>query len=169
VNACHLGERLLSRATCVASRASHHYLLGPTTTCCLPPLPATFPPLPAASHRKKWCIDGGVRPPSKNWPQGFYKRHPELKAKRVKALDWARHDHNIHDKVLQWFTPIGKELHDPAIVPGNVYNMDETGVLLSVLSSLKVLVSKQDLRNCRGAGVKRTLVTVGGFSDSDNM
>jgi hypothetical protein len=74
-------------------------------------------------------------------------------------LDWARHDHNIHDKVLQWFTLIGKELHDPAIVPENVYNMDETGVLLSVLSSLKVLVSKQDLRNCRGAGVKRTLVT----------
>jgi len=105
------------------------------------------------------AIDGGVRPPGKNWPQGFYKRHPELKAKRVKALDWARHDHNIHDKVLQWFTLIGKELHDPAIVPENVYNIDETGVLLSVLSSLKVLVSKQDLRNCRGAGVKRTLVT----------
>ena len=54
---------------------------------------------------------------------------------------------------------IGKELHDPAIVPENVYNMDETGVLLSVLSSLKVLVSKQDLRKCRGAGVQRTLVT----------
>jgi len=62
-----------------------------------------------------------------------------------------------------------KALDDPAIVPENVYNMDETGVLLSVLSSLKVLVSKQDLRNCRGAGVKWTLVTAGGFSDSDNM
>jgi hypothetical protein len=60
---------------------------------------------------------------------------------------------------MQWFAVIGKELHDPAIVPENVYNMDETGVLLSVLSSLKVLVSKQDLTNCRGAGVRRTLVT----------
>lgn len=44
---------------------------------------------------------------------------------------------------------IGKELSDPATVPENAYNMDETGVLLSVLSSLKVLVSKQDLRNYR--------------------
>jgi hypothetical protein len=52
-------------------------------------------------------------------------------------------------KVVQWFTVIGKELSDPAIVLENVYNMDETGVLLSVLSSLKVLVSKQDLRNYR--------------------
>jgi len=46
---------------------------------------------------------------------------------------------------------IGKELSDPAIILENVYNMDETGVLLSVLSSLKVLVSKQDLRNYRKA------------------
>jgi hypothetical protein len=52
---------------------------------------------------------------------------------------------------VQWFTVIGKELSDPAFVPENVYNMDETGVLLSALSSLKVLVSKQDLRNYRNA------------------
>jgi hypothetical protein len=101
-------------------------------------------------------VDDGVRQPGKNWPQHFCKRHPELTARRVKALDWARHDHNIYDKVVQWFTVIGQELQDPAIVPENVYNMDETGVLLSVLSSLKVL---KDLRNVRGAGVQRTLVT----------
>jgi hypothetical protein len=103
--------------------------------------------------------DDGIRPPGKNWPQGFYKRHPELKARRVRPLDWARHGHNIYDKVCEWFAVIGKELSDPAIVPENVYNMDEIDVLLSVLSSLKVLVSRNDLRNHRGAGVKRTLVT----------
>jgi hypothetical protein len=37
--------------------------------------------------------------------------------------------------------------HDLAIVPENVYNVDETGILLNVLSSLKGLVSKQDLRS----------------------
>ena len=37
--------------------------------------------------------------------------------------------------------------------------MDETGVLLSVLNSLKVLVSKEDLSDGRGAGVQRTLIT----------
>lgn len=37
--------------------------------------------------------------------------------------------------------------------------MDETGVMLSMLSSVKVLVSKNDLRDYRGAGVKRTMVT----------
>jgi hypothetical protein len=58
-----------------------------------------------------------------------------------------------------WFEVIGKQLSDPVIVPENVYNMDETGVLLSVLTSLKVLVGTDDLRSYRGAGVKRTLIT----------
>src|SRR5437762_10359532 len=53
---------------------------------------------------------------------------------------------------------IGKELHDLAIILENVYNMNKTDVLLNVLSSLKVLVSKHDLRNCRGAKIKRILV-----------
>jgi hypothetical protein len=103
------------------------------------------------------AVDDGIRPPGKNWSQGFYKRHPELKARKVRPLDWARHD--IYDKVVEWFTIIGKELSNPVIITENVYNMDETGVLLSVLGSLKVLMSQQGLRNYRGAGVKRTLVT----------
>jgi hypothetical protein len=41
----------------------------------------------------------------------------------------------------------------------NVYNINETGVMLSKLSSVKVLVGRDNLRNYRGAGVKRTIVT----------
>ncbi|KFY89000.1 hypothetical protein V500_06013, partial [Pseudogymnoascus sp. VKM F-4518 (FW-2643)] len=41
----------------------------------------------------------------------------------------------------------------------NVYNMDETGVMLSMPGSVKVLVGKDDRRNYRGARVKRTTVT----------
>jgi hypothetical protein len=50
-------------------------------------------------------------------------------------------------------------LQDPAVLAENVYNMDETGVILSMLSSVKVLVSKNDMRNYRGARVKQKLVT----------
>ncbi|KAJ6016491.1 hypothetical protein N7540_011082 [Penicillium herquei] len=101
-----------------------------------------------------------VRLPGKNWPQGFYRRHPQLKARRLRVIDWKRDDRQIEDKVRHWFAIIGRELADPAILPENVYNMDETGVLLSVLNSLKVLVSKDNLRKHRGTTVKRTLVTV---------
>jgi hypothetical protein len=37
--------------------------------------------------------------------------------------------------------------------------MDETGIMLSALGSLKVLVGRDDLRNYRGAGVERTMIT----------
>jgi hypothetical protein len=53
---------------------------------------------------------------------------------------------------------IGRVIQDLAILPETVYNMNETGVMLSMLGSVKVLVGKVDLRDYRGAGVKRTTV-----------
>ena len=97
------------------------------------------------------------KPPGRNWAGAFEKRHPELKARRMRALDWDRY--NIYNKVVDWFEKIGKVLQDPDIVPENVYNMDETGVMLSMPGSVKVLISKDDLRGYRGARVKRTVVT----------
>lgn len=41
----------------------------------------------------------------------------------------------------------------------NVYNMDETGVMLSMLGSVNVLVGKDDQRDYRGARVERKMVT----------
>jgi len=49
-------------------------------------------------------------------------------------------------------------LQDPAILAENVYNMDETRVMLSMPGSVKVLVGKDDRRDYRGASVKRTTV-----------
>lgn len=54
---------------------------------------------------------------------------------------------------------VRKVLEDPAILLENVYNIDETGVILYMLGSIKVLISKDDPRDYRGAGVKRTIVT----------
>jgi hypothetical protein len=53
---------------------------------------------------------------------------------------------------------IRKVLKDPAILLENVYNIDKTGVMLCILGFIQVLVSKDDLRDYRGAGVKRTIV-----------
>jgi hypothetical protein len=40
-----------------------------------------------------------------------------------------------------------------------MYNIDKTGIMLSILRSVKVLVGKDDSRGYRGASVKRTIVT----------
>lgn len=115
----------------------------------------------AFSIARKRSTNVPTKPPGKNWPQAFEKRHPELRARRVKTIDWKRHDNHIYDKIKEWFEVIGKVLRNPdlAILPQNVYNMDETGVMLSMLGSIKVLVGKDDIRDYRGAGVKRQMVT----------
>jgi tetratricopeptide (TPR) repeat protein len=56
--------------------------------------------------------DDTIQAPGKNWPQGFYKRHPQLRPRKLRPIDWVRHD--IYEKVVDWFPMIGKELHDPA-------------------------------------------------------
>lgn len=113
----------------------------------------------AFSIARRRSTKKSTKPPGPNWPRAFEKRHPELKARRVKAMDWKRHDSRIYDKVTEWFKVIGRVFEDSAILLENVYNMDETGVMLSMLGSVKVLVGKGDMRDYRGAGVKRTMVT----------
>ena len=112
-----------------------------------------------ARQRSFVTTDHLIKPPNKNWPRAFEKRNPELKARRVRAIDWKRHENNIYVKITHWFEVIKKIIQDPAILQENVYNMDETGVMLSMLGSVKVLIGKNDLRDYRGAGVKRTMVT----------
>lgn len=59
---------------------------------------------------------------------------------------------------MDWFTLMDQELHED-IKPKNIYNMNETDILLSHLTSHKVLVSSHDLRRYCGIAVNRTLIT----------
>jgi hypothetical protein len=43
------------------------------------------------------------KPTDNNWAQAFNKHHPELKAKRVRSIDWKSHEIHIYDKVTEWF------------------------------------------------------------------
>jgi hypothetical protein len=118
-----------------------------------------IPSIAFSATRHRPLSDRPPKPPGRNWARDFEKRYPQLKARRVKALDWNRHEKNIYNKITHWFEVIGEVLQDPNVRPENVYNMDETGVILSMPGSLKVLVGKDDIRNYRGARIKRTLVT----------
>jgi len=123
------------------------------------PVRIKFLPALAFCIARQRSTNKATKPPGKNWPRGFQKRHPALTSRRVRAMAWERHENNIYDKITHWFEVIREVLQDPAILPENVYNMDETGVMLCMLGSIQVLVSKDDPRDYRGAGVKRTMVT----------
>jgi hypothetical protein len=83
----------------------------------------------------------------------------------MRAIDWQR---QLYEKVVEWFLVIGTELASPAILAENIYNMSETSVLLSILNLLKVLISKNELKTYRGAGVKRTLITAIEYISADS-
>ena len=65
------------------------------------------------------------KPSGKNWAQAFEKRHSELKARRVRLIDWKRHENNKYVKIIYWFEAIGKVIQNPAVLSENVYNMDD--------------------------------------------
>jgi len=54
---------------------------------------------------------------------------------------------------------IKEVLQDLTVHIKNVYNMDETRVMLSMPSFVKVLISKYNKQDYKGARVKRTSVT----------
>jgi hypothetical protein len=74
-------------------------------------------------------------------------------------MNWKRYKINIYNKILHWFKVIRTVLKDSTILPENIHNINETGVMLCMLNSVKVFVSKDDRRDYREAGVKRTMVT----------
>jgi hypothetical protein len=67
-----------------------------------------------------------------------------------------------------WFEIIGKILQNPTILAENIYNMDETGMILFISNSIKVLVDKNDRRDYRGARVKRITITAIEYINIDN-
>ena len=58
------------------------------------------------------CITSNkaVKPPGKNWARAFEKRHPESRSRKVRAIDWNRHENNIYDKIKHLFEVIEKVL-----------------------------------------------------------
>lgn len=118
-----------------------------------------MPSMAVTITRDRPEADRLAREPNKNWTKVVERRHPELQTRRAKASNWKRHNMNIYPKVEDWFDVIGKVLSDKAILTKNVYNMDEIGVMLSILGSVNVLVRKDDYRDYRGARVERTMVT----------
>lgn len=51
--------------------------------------------------------------------------------------------------MTHWFEVIRKVVQDPRIQLKNCYNIDETGVILSTFSSIKVLIDREDLQDYR--------------------
>lgn len=68
------------------------------------------PSLAFVIARQRSTIEKLINSLGKNWAQGFVRRHSALKSRRVRAVDWKRHENNIYNKIIHWFDVIGKVL-----------------------------------------------------------
>jgi transposase len=73
----------------------------------------------------------------KNWITKFRKRHPELENRRVRRIDIQRKD--SIESIPEFFDWLRLCLDQRSIKPENQYNMDETGVKMSLEGSEWVL------------------------------
>jgi hypothetical protein len=58
-----------------------------------------IPSLALSIARQRSTTEKPIKPPGKNWARGFEKRHPALKSRRVRAIDWKRHENNTYNKI----------------------------------------------------------------------
>jgi hypothetical protein len=74
-----------------------------------------IPSLAYSVTRHRPTTERPPKAPGRNWAKALEKRHPILLARRVKALDWNRHEKNIYGKIVHWFEVIKEVLQDPAV------------------------------------------------------
>ena len=109
-----------------------------------PPVHAARSMAAVIIRQRESVFDESEKEPSVgiNWATAFYKRHSQLRATAMKAMEWNRTSHSILDKVVAWFDLFKSTMAHSSIVSSNVYNMDETGVMLGMLESTRVLTRR---------------------------
>ena len=60
--------------------------------------------------RERSSVDKANKSPGQKWARCFAKRHPEIKARTVKPIDWNRHEKYMYEKMIHWFKVIEEVL-----------------------------------------------------------
>lgn len=77
------------------------------------------------------------------WAENFVKRHPELKMAFRRQIDYQRAKCEDPDIIRGWFRLVGNVKAKYGIVDEDIYNFDETGFLMGMLSTAKVVTSSE--------------------------
>lgn len=76
-----------------------------------------------------------------NWPTNFVKRRPEIKAKFNRKYDYARALSEDSDKIQAWFRLVQNTREKYGILDEDIYNFDETGYMLGIATTTKVITA----------------------------
>ena len=74
-----------------------------------------LPSIAFSVARQRSSLKKPNKRPGQKWARCFTKRHPNIRARTVKPVDWKRREQYTYGKMAQWFEVIAKVLQDPAV------------------------------------------------------
>ena len=77
----------------------------------------------------------------RDWPTNFTNRRPEIKSKFNRKYDYARALCEDPEKIQAWFRLVRNTRGKYGILDDDIYNFDETGYMLGIASTCKVITS----------------------------
>lgn len=81
--------------------------------------------------------------PSEKWVNRFVKRHPELQSKYTQKYDYQRAKREDPELIQNWFKHFTNIRQRYGILNEDIYNMDEAGFQMGVISTAKVICGSE--------------------------
>src|SRR6478735_7082759 len=105
--------------------------------------------------------DRDASPVGKRWASNFIKRQPELKTRRFRRYDYKRAKCEDPEVIRGWFALVENTIAKYGIDATDIYNFDETGFMMGVISTGMVVTSAERSSNAKLAQLgNREWVTV---------
>jgi len=82
----------------------------------------------------------------KNWVQNFVRRYPELQSKYNRKYDYQRAKCEDPETIRAWFRLVQNTINKYSIHDDDIYNFDETGFQMGVISTVKVIIASDRIR-----------------------
>ena len=96
-----------------------------------------------AAMADRLCTDRDTSRVGTRWAERFVKWHPELTTRFRRRIDYQRAQCEDPDVVNAWFWLVRNVVAKYGICDEDIYNFDETGFLMGMISTTKVVTSSE--------------------------
>jgi len=105
----------------------------------------------------------GSNPPptvGKNWPSTFVQRRDELRSRFSRRYDYQRALNEDPKTLRAWFTTVQRVIDENGIQAEDIYNFDETGFAIGLISSQKVVTRAEYYRSILQPGNREWVTAI---------
>ena len=105
----------------------------------------SYPPRMADVEDMANCLlRGRSQPPvGKHWASNFVKRQPRLRTRYFRKYDYRRAQCEDPEVIYAWFRLVQNIVSKYGIMDADIYNFDETGFMMGIISSAMVITSAE--------------------------